>query len=235
MTVNIFLSYAHQDQALQEELIKHLSGLRKKGRMNHWSASQISGGLNQKAEILDHLNKAHIVLLLISPDFFASNSCCDIEMPQALARHKENQARVIPVLLRPFHLEHTSLAQLKALPTQGTAITLWPDRDDAFVDVVEGIAQVIEELQNEVSHSEHTDAPPSPQQADNQQTLSALPPAPIPALSVQNFIGSISGNNHSIIQAGTQHTTTTNHYLSNPAAATRRVSYKKNRKSRKED
>ena len=52
-------------------------------------------------EIDKHLNTARVILLLISSDFIASDYCYDVEMERALQRHEVEEARVIPVILRP--------------------------------------------------------------------------------------------------------------------------------------
>ncbi len=87
-----------------------------------------------------------IILLLVSQDFLASDYCYEKEMKRALERHEAGEARVIPIILRPTHLEVTPFSKLQALPTEAKPITLWPDRDEAFVDVVRGIQKVIDRL-----------------------------------------------------------------------------------------
>lgn len=58
-------------------------------------------------------------------------------LKRALARHAEGSARVIPVILRPCDWLHSPFAHLLAAPTDGKPITRWPDRDEAFLDVVQ--------------------------------------------------------------------------------------------------
>ena len=53
-----------------------------------------------EGQIDEHLDKVHVVLLLVSSDFLASNYCYDVEMTRALERHEAGEARVIPVILR---------------------------------------------------------------------------------------------------------------------------------------
>jgi hypothetical protein len=61
----------------------------------------IGAGEEWEGKIDDSLNTAHIILLLVSPDFMASPYCYDVEMTRALERHESRNARVIPVILRP--------------------------------------------------------------------------------------------------------------------------------------
>jgi hypothetical protein len=92
------------------------------------------------------MNSALIILLLISPDFLASNYCYGIEMRRALERHQRREARAIPVILRPSVWEGSPLSTLQALPLDVKPVTLWEDRDSAFVNIVNGIKHVIREL-----------------------------------------------------------------------------------------
>jgi hypothetical protein len=147
MPFSVFISYAHQDQALREELEKHLSNLRRQNVIASWYDGDISPGSEWESQIIEHLNSDQIVLLLISADFIASDFCYSIEMTQAIARHDDNQARVIPIILRPTDWQGAPFAKLQVLPTGGKAVTRWPTHDDAFEDVVKGIRKAIEDLE----------------------------------------------------------------------------------------
>lgn len=48
----------------------------------------------------ENLEKAHVILLLISSDFLASEYCYDVEMKRGLARHDAGEATVVPIILR---------------------------------------------------------------------------------------------------------------------------------------
>ena len=145
--IRLFYSYAPKDESFRRELEKHLSMLRWQGLIAEWDNRNISAGTEWAREIDSHLNAADIILLLISSDFLASDYCYSIEVKRALERHDAGEARVIPVLLRPVDLEGTSFSKLQALPTNRKPITKWPKRDDAFLDVVQGIRRVVGELQ----------------------------------------------------------------------------------------
>ena len=146
MALEVFLSYAHQDQAFRRELEKHLSGLRRQGLISSWSDSDIVPGTEWRSQIMSHLNTAQLILLLISADFLDSDFCYSIEMTHAIERHQANQARVLPIILRPCDWKSAPFAALQVLPTRGKAVTRWPTHDDAFEDVVQGIRRAIDDL-----------------------------------------------------------------------------------------
>src|SRR6266446_4956615 len=99
--VEVFYSYAHEDEPFRKELETHLGTLRRQGLITQWHDRNIGAGTDWAQEINAHLNTAHIILLLISSDFIASEYCYSIEMTRAIERHKAGTARVIPIILRP--------------------------------------------------------------------------------------------------------------------------------------
>ncbi len=148
MVFEVFISYAHEDQALLKELEKHLATLRRQNIIASWYDGDITPGEEWKPQIMEHLNSAQIILLLVSADFINSDFCYGIEMEQALARQDADQARVIPIILRPVDWKGTPFAKLQALPSGGKPVTRWPTHDDAFLDIVQGIRKAIDDLTN---------------------------------------------------------------------------------------
>jgi hypothetical protein len=141
---SIFLSYVHQDEQLLHELETHLSLLKRQGLISTWYNRQIAPSTDRTREIEQQIEQAAIILLLVSADFLSSDYCYHIEMQRALQRHQAGQAQVLPILLRPADLKDAPFAHLQPLPTNAQAITLWPNRDQAFVDVVAGIRRAIQ-------------------------------------------------------------------------------------------
>lgn len=147
--ITVFYSYAHEDEKLRDELAKHLSLLKREGIIKEWHDRRIVPGDEWKHHIDHYLEAAELILLLVSPDFIASDYCYDIEMQRALERHEEGAARVVPIILRPVDWSSAPFAALQALPTNGRAVTDWPNRDKAFLDVAQGIRRAVEALCSE--------------------------------------------------------------------------------------
>jgi hypothetical protein len=153
--LSIFISYAREDERYLEMLVKHLTSLEREKLIAGWYDRMITGGRDWDAEIKPRLDAADIVLLLISSDFTGSPYCLSIEAERAVARWRENKARVIPVILRsvdwkklPFGqgADQTSLGLLNALPKDARPVTLWADADQAFENITEGLRRVIDEI-----------------------------------------------------------------------------------------
>jgi hypothetical protein len=147
--MEIFFSYSHEDEKLRDRLDKHLSVLKAQGVSTHWHDRKITGGKEWANAIDQHLNTAHIILLLISENFVASHYCYQIEMPRAMERHEAKEARVVPILLRDVDSRGTPFEKLNPLPTNFKAISIWRSRDKAFTNVAVGIRRVVEELREE--------------------------------------------------------------------------------------
>jgi formylglycine-generating enzyme required for sulfatase activity len=97
-------------------------------------------------QIDDNLNKADIILLLISPDFVASDYCSNIELSQAIRRHEAGEAIVVPVILEPCDWTWLPFSKFQAFPKDAKAITTWINQNEAFLDVAAGIRKVAQEL-----------------------------------------------------------------------------------------
>ena len=144
--LHIFYCYAREDKVFRDALDTHLSGLKRQELLTTWSDREIRPGEEWKLAVDTHIQAAHIILCLVSPDFLASNYCYEQEMQQALNRHKEGSARVVPILVRPTYWENTPLSELQMLPSNALAVILWPQPDAAWVDVIKSILPVIQEL-----------------------------------------------------------------------------------------
>jgi hypothetical protein len=64
-------------------------------------------------------------------------------METALRRHANGAAVVIPVILRPVDWSSAPFAQLQALPRDGRPVTTWPNHDEAFAGIAQGIREVV--------------------------------------------------------------------------------------------
>ena len=144
--VRLVYSYSHHDEALRRELETHLALLERQGVIASWSDRKILAGEDWAGRIDEHFKRADIILLLISADFLSSNYCYEIEMENALERHRAGTARVVPIILRDADWHSAPFGELQAIPRGGKPITLWANRDEAWAVVARGIRNVIDEL-----------------------------------------------------------------------------------------
>ena len=146
-TIDILCCYARKDQDLLENLKTHLMPLQRQGSITLWSDTNINAGDVWEKELHQHLDSAHIVLLLISADFIASDYAYSKEMTRALERHEQGDVRVIPIILRRTLWQNAPFAKLQVLPRDAKPVVNWQDKDEAFYDIAEQISLVVKELQ----------------------------------------------------------------------------------------
>jgi hypothetical protein len=150
----IFISYSHNDEFYRQELEKHLSVLKRNGIVDTWTDRKIIAGENWEGKISTELINAKIILLLISPDFLASNYCYDIELKTAIERHNAGEAIVVPIILRHCDWSNTPFASIQGLPENAQPVKDWNDQDKAFLNVVEGIKALLKLNQDLKNHKE---------------------------------------------------------------------------------
>lgn len=141
--VQVFLSYSHQDEPFLIELEKHLSTLKREGLVSTWQDRKIVPGQDWEKKIDGALQQTEIFVFLVSPDFIASDYCIGKEVTFALERHKDGDAMVVPVAVRPADWLTTPLGRIQGLPKDAIPISLSQDRDQAWMEVIKGLRTAI--------------------------------------------------------------------------------------------
>lgn len=120
--------------------------LRRQPNIYLWDKRSLVAGKNRQLEITTHINQAHLILLLFSPDFLASDECYE-EMVQAAKRANTEEAHVIPILMRSTaNWQSTPIGHLEPLPADRKPVSDRSDRDKALGDIAEHIGQVIAQI-----------------------------------------------------------------------------------------
>ncbi len=140
----VFFSYSHTDAQHRDRLEKALAMLKRQGLIETWHDRRIVPGEHVDRAISAELEAADLILLLVSPDFLASDYCYAVEMQQAMKRNEAGDAHVVPIIIRPCDWKSAPFGRLNALPTDAKPVTKWTDADDAFLDITEGIKRVIQ-------------------------------------------------------------------------------------------
>lgn len=146
--IKLFISYAREDEGLRNALAKQLRILQREGTITDWCEQNIAAGQDRQAESIHQLRTANIILLLISPDFIASDHCWAI-MEEAICRHDDGSAIAVPVILRPCLWQKLPCSNLQCWPEGGKPIVEWPSLDHGLLDITEKLAKAV-----------HTSPPP---------------------------------------------------------------------------
>ena len=145
--VDLFYSYAHEDEPLRDELAGHLKIMERRGVIRPWHDRCLAPGQTWDQEINTQLATADLVLLLVSADFINSDYIWGKELDVAMKRHASKEASVVPVMLRSVDITDAPFAALQGLPTDLRPVTSWPNRDEAWTDVAKGIRRTVEQIQ----------------------------------------------------------------------------------------
>jgi internalin A len=144
--IRLFISYSRKDETPCNQLETQLKLLQRRGLISIWHDRKIEAGDDWRERIDENLERADIILFLVSADFIASDYCYDKEMRRALKRGEAGETQVIPVIVRDVSWSLAPFGMLAALPTGGKAVMSWSNKDAAWRNVSEGIAQAVEHI-----------------------------------------------------------------------------------------
>ena len=113
----VFISYSHKDEAWKDHLKTHLAVLEHQNLLSVWDDRQIAAGDDWYPEIEQAIESAQIAILLISAEFLSSKFILGKEIPPLLERRREEDLRVIPLILKPCSWQTVSwLTKIQGRP-----------------------------------------------------------------------------------------------------------------------
>jgi hypothetical protein len=173
--IKVFYSYARKDAALRDELATFFVPFERSGIIESWHDQSIEGGDKWRKAIHEQIDAADVILLLLSPDFLASEFCMTEELARAQGRERDGKVEIIPVLMRACSPdeEGTPLAGVHYLSHRGKALGAYsqPERDTAFDEVSNQIKQRI--LKIKASRAQSDGAAVSEPQAMSEPEVSS--------------------------------------------------------------
>jgi hypothetical protein len=128
MTIPGFISWAHKDHKLLEQLWPHVKTLERANNIEFWiDRDKLLGGDTWNARIEAAIKAAECILIMVSENCLASEYIYDNELPLIAARRKAGRL-VVPVYLKPC-IFGFAINPLQAVPTSPagrlTAIMDW--------------------------------------------------------------------------------------------------------------
>lgn len=122
----LFISYSPKDELWLKRLQVHLRPLEKRGIVDRWDVTKIKAGQNREEEIKKALERAKVAILLVSPDFLASDFIAEKEIPALLSAQEREGLVIMPMLLSPSLFSETPfLSQFATInPPSQTLIEL---------------------------------------------------------------------------------------------------------------
>ncbi len=139
----VFVLYAEEDKPFHDEIYKQLKPMERKGVIRWNSSDTVTFEASVDDQITAMMEKAEIILLLISSSFFASAVINGTHMEIVHQRHQENTCVLIPILLYPSDYSSSSIGGLRSLPRNGIPVGR-PDNYDALNDIREVVKIEVE-------------------------------------------------------------------------------------------
>lgn len=135
MRDKVFISYSHKDKEWLDRLHVHLKPLMRDRQIDIWDDTRIQPGAKWHDEIKNGLQSAKVAVLLISPDFLASDFIVNEELPALLHAAEQDGAIILPVILRHSLFFTTPLASFQAVNNPSQPLSEFLDKS-AEIDKV---------------------------------------------------------------------------------------------------
>lgn len=140
----ILLLSSTKDDDLLSMLHHYLMPLCSQGRVFLASHMDILAGDNYDDWLRHRLSDADIIVPLISSNIFSQGRLTFELLEKCMAQYETRGRLVCPIFARPVALFDWALAGLPSLPSNGRAVTLWDDQDEAWIDVINALWTALE-------------------------------------------------------------------------------------------
>ncbi len=141
--MNLVILYENHDLAMRKSLDRYLTQLSKNGDTHIWNDEQVLPGEATEVILDRQLANADVVLLLVSQDFWASETCYRQAMTALEVCQKYPKKKIATVLLRPSSIEDTPFHELDQLPAQSVCITDYKDPEQGYWNTYQGVKKII--------------------------------------------------------------------------------------------
>ena|SRR6266849_3864678 len=125
-----FISYTHRDAQHLDRLVTHFKAIERLVPFQFWyDRRRLKGGDHFDQLIIDAIRDSEVFVLLVSPDFFASDYIFDKEIPAIAEKSRQTNCPVVPVILKRC-LWEAWLDGLLAVPH--VPVLEWVPTDNGF-------------------------------------------------------------------------------------------------------
>ena len=111
----VFICYSHKDTQWLKHLETHLKPYLREGSITSWSDEQITLDPKWFSEIKSALTKTKVAVLLVTPDFIASDFIHQYELGPVLKEAEQSGVRILWVPVRDSSYKKTPLMNYQAV------------------------------------------------------------------------------------------------------------------------
>jgi internalin A len=141
----VFISFSHKDKRWRDALDMHLKPYLRGGSIVSWSDHQITPGSKWFREIQGALANSGVAVLMVSPDFLASEFIHEHELGPLLKGAEQGGVQVLWVPVRASAYKKTALKDYQAVLDPGAPLANMAEaeRDRAWVTICEEIEKAV--------------------------------------------------------------------------------------------
>lgn len=142
---HVFVSYCRKDEKWLNAFLKHLKPYFRDGSISTWSDRQIVPGTEGHAAIQAAIAEASMGVLLVTPDFLASDYIHDHELAPLLQAAKDRGVSILWIPVRACSVKKSPIYKLQALadPVKPLANMKANYRDAVWVAICESIEEAV--------------------------------------------------------------------------------------------
>lgn len=139
----VFISYSHKDTDWLKRIEVMLKPLTRNGSLDVWTDQRIEAGDDWRHEIETALKRAKAAVMLVSPDFLASDFVQDVEIPSLLDAAKLEGVAILWVPISDCLYSYTPIARYQAIidPSSPLDSLTTSDANRAIRKIAETIAR----------------------------------------------------------------------------------------------
>ncbi|HEY7358702.1 MAG TPA: TIR domain-containing protein [Ktedonobacterales bacterium] len=172
---NVFISYSHRDKDYLDRLHVFLKPWLQDKHIEVWDDTRLKPGDHWEEAIARALASARVAVLLVSPDFLASDFITQNELPPLLDAAERAGAVILPVILMPCLFRRTKLSRFQTVNDPAKPLSLMPSSER---DVI--WERLVEQMLDALAPAPAESAQPPAQPAPNDAPEAPKEPAPAP-------------------------------------------------------
>ena len=149
----MFISYSHLDKQWLDLLKTHLKPLVKYKKLAVWDDKMIKSGEKWQDRIEGALASAKVAVLLVSPNFLASDFILEIELPTLLKAAESEGLYMLWIPVSASSYDTTDLQPYQAAQEPKEPLDMLPEgrRNQVMVEICKRIAEACDDGTSEKS------------------------------------------------------------------------------------